>query len=145
MFENLFEKVSACFSVVVGFLIGGWNTALTILIICMILDYCTGWAKAIKTNTLNSTVARWGIFQKFLMFVPIILSNLVDGMLGLNGTILSVCIIFYTCSEALSVCENLVALDVKLPKQLIDVLEKVKDKNANEKIDSTKSLKKKIK
>ena len=136
MFENFYERITALFSVIVGFLLGGWNIALTILILCMIMDYITGWAKAIKSNTLNSTIARWGIFQKFLMFIPIILSNLVDKLLGLNGTILSVCVIFYTCSEALSVCENLIELDVKLPKQLIDVLEKVKDKNSNTSIDN---------
>lgn len=135
MFENLFEKITAAFSIIIGFLLGGWNIALTILIICMILDYITGWAKAIKTNTLNSTIARWGIFQKFLMFIPIVLSNLVDNLLGLEGTILSVCIIFYTCSEALSVCENLVELDIKLPKQLVEVLEKVKEKNNDKPID----------
>lgn len=136
MFENLYERISATFSVIVGFLIGGWGTAMTILVICMILDYITGWAKAIKTNTLNSTIARWGIFQKFLMFIPIVLSNLVDNMLGLDGTILSICVIFYTCSEALSVCENLVELDVKLPKQLVDVLEKVKTNNDDTDIQS---------
>lgn len=141
MFETNYEKISAVFSIIVGFLIGGWGTAMTILVVCMVFDYITGWAKAIKTNTLNSTVARWGIFQKFLMFIPIVLAHLVDEMLGLGSTILSICVIFYTCSEALSICENLIECGVKLPQQLIDVLEKVKSTNDSKDI-TNKDIKK---
>ena len=86
-------------------------------------------AKAIRTNSLNSTVSRWGIFTKFLMFIPLILSNLLDNLLALNGTALTICTIFYICSEGLSICENLASAGVPLPKQLIDLLEKVSNEN----------------
>lgn len=129
MFETIFEKISAMFSVVVGFLVGGWSNGLSILIAFMVLDYITGLAKAIRTNSLNSTVSRWGIFTKFLMFIPLILSNLLDNLLALNGTALTICTIFYICSEGLSICENLASAGVPLPKQLIDLLEKVSNEN----------------
>lgn len=134
MFETLYERVSILFSVATGFLIGGWSAGMSILIVCMIFDYITGWAKAIKTNTLNSTIARWGIFQKFLMLIPIILSNLIDKLLSLDGTTLTICILFYICSEGLSICENLAAMEVPLPKQLVEVLEKVSKENDDKKI-----------
>lgn len=129
MFETIFEKISAMFSVVVGFLVGGWSNGLSILIAFMVLDYITGLAKAIRTSSLNSTVSRWGIFTKFLMFIPLILSNLLDNLLALNGTALTICTIFYICSEGLSICENLASAGVPLPKQLIDLLEKVSNEN----------------
>lgn len=129
MFETIFEKISAMFSVVVGFLVGGWSNGLSILIAFMVLDYITGLAKAIRTNSLNSTVSRWGIFTKFLMFIPLILSNLLDSLLALNGTALTICTIFYICSEGLSICENLASAGVPLPKQLVDLLEKVSNEN----------------
>lgn len=129
MFETIFEKISAMFSVVVGFLVGGWSNGLSILIAFMVLDYITGLAKAIRTNSLNSTVSRWGIFTKFLMFIPLILSNLLDNLLALNGTALTICTIFYICSEGLSICENLASAGVPLPKQLVDLLEKVSNEN----------------
>ena len=129
MFETIFEKISAMFSVVVGFLVGGWSNGLSILIAFMVLDYITGLAKAIRTSSLNSTVSRWGIFTKFLMFIPLILSNLLDNLLALNGTALTICTIFYICSEGLSICENLASAGVPLPKQLVDLLEKVSNEN----------------
>lgn len=134
MFESLYERISAIFSISVGFLIGDWSTVLTILILFMIMDYITGWVKAIKTGTLNSTVARWGIFTKFLMFIPIILSHLIDNLLLLEGTTLTICVLFYICSEGLSICENLVEIGVPLPEQLVNVLQKIAKDNNNKKI-----------
>lgn len=139
MFETIYDKLSAGFSIVIGFLVGGWSTGLSILIICMVLDYITGWVKAIKKGTLNSTTARWGIFTKFLMFIPIILSNLIDNLLTLNGTTLTICVIFYICSEGLSICENLVEIGVPLPRQLIDVLEKVSKSNDEKQVTNDKN------
>ena len=136
MFETVYEKITAILSLGVGFTFGGWSTGLTILIMCMCLDYITGWAKAIKTGTLNSTIARWGIFTKFLMFIPIILSNLLDTLLSLEGTTVTICVMFYICSEGLSVCENLVEMGVPLPEQLVSVLEKVSKDNKDKKIDT---------
>lgn len=133
MFESFYEKITAALSVLAGFLIGGWSQSLSILLVCMVLDYVSGWAKAIKTGTLNSTVARYGILSKFLMFIPIILSNLVDLMMKLNGTCLTMCVIFYIASEALSILENLAEL-IPLPQQLVDILEKVKKDNDDKKV-----------
>lgn len=132
MFTTLYEKLSAIFSVIIGFLIGGWNTSLTILICFMILDFITGIIKAIKTATLDSTKCRWGIFTKFLMFIPLILSNLISVFLNLDGAILNICIIFYICSEGLSITENLIQIGIPLPEQLIDILVKVQKENNNE-------------
>ena len=140
MFETIYEKITAGVSIFIGFTFGGWHSSLSILLTLMCMDYITGIIRAWKTQSLNSTVARTGIINKFLCFIPIVLSNLVDRLLGLQGTTLTICIMFYVFSEALSVCENLAQSGVPLPKQLLDVLEKVSGENKDIVIDTKKDI-----
>lgn len=138
MLETIYEKISMAISIFVGFAFGKWHYSLSILLALMCMDYITGVVRAWKTQSLNSTIARHGIISKFLCFIPIILSNLVDNLLSLEGTTLTICIMFYVFSEALSICENLAQAGVPLPKQLIDVLEKVSKTNEDIVIDPKK-------
>ena len=66
------------------------------------------------------------------MFIPLILSNLISVFLNLDGAILNICIIFYICSEGLSITENLIQIGIPLPEQLINILVKVQKENNNE-------------
>lgn len=138
MLETIYDKIAFTLSVFTGFAFGGWCPSLNILLTLMCMDYITGIIRAWRTKSLNSTIARDGIINKFLCFLPIILSNLVDKLIGLEGTTLTVCIMFYIFSEGLSICENLAQSGVPLPKQLIDVLEKVSKTNEDAVIDVKK-------
>lgn len=138
MFETIYQKMTMAISIFIGFAFGRWHSSLNILLLLMCMDYITGIVRAWRTKSLNSTVARWGIINKFLCFLPIIVSHMVDILLSLDGTILTICIMFYIFSEALSICENLAQSGVPLPQQLIDVLEKVSNTNKDIVIDVNK-------
>lgn len=126
---NAFEKITITSSTIITFLFGKLDNAILVFVVFMLLDFITGIFKAAKNNQLNSTVARWGIFTKFLSLIPIILSTLLDNILGLDGTVRTISLLFYIASEGLSITENLVACGVHLPPKLVQMLEKVHSDN----------------
>ncbi|PZT57526.1 holin [Paenibacillus silvae] len=112
-----------------AYIFGGWSEGLMTLAILCIVDYVTGMAASVyegnkypndPTKGLSSNKGFWGIFKKFLMFVVIAILYRVDSLLGLNGTLGFMLggLFFYIGNELISLIENLVRLDVPLPKQL---------------------------
>src|SRR5690625_4504356 len=89
------------------------------------LDIISGTFKAIKNKNLWSRKSLFGYARKVLVLVVIILANVVDQVLGMDGAITYATVIFYIANEGLSILENLAEVDVLVPKWLAEKLKHI--------------------
>lgn len=108
-------------------LLGGWDLALQVLVLFVVLDYLVGLVAAWIEKGLDSRVGFRGIGKKILLFVPIAICYALDQVLG-QEILRSLAIFFYIANEGLSIVENLGRAGVPVPQQLMDALEQLKKK-----------------
>ncbi|SEB15677.1 toxin secretion/phage lysis holin [Thalassobacillus cyri] len=95
---------------------------LHLLLLLMALDIVTGVFKAIRFGNLWSRKSLFGYSRKVLILVVIILANVVDQILGLNGAVTYATVLFYIANEGLSIVENLAQIGVVVPPGLAEKL-----------------------
>lgn len=119
---------------------GGWDGMLVTLLIFMALDFVSGLTvaalgKSPKSGTgkLSSSASFEGLIKKgLILFVPII-GHRVDIVLNQIGVdsdsyvLTGVCLAL-VLNECISILENLNKGGVKIPKVLLSVIEKAKEK-----------------
>ncbi|NLX92003.1 MAG: phage holin family protein [Firmicutes bacterium] len=110
-------------------LIGGWDTALKVLVIMVAIDYITGVSAAWYERRLDSNIGLWGISKKIFLFIPIVIAYWLDILLG-KEVLRNLAIFFYISNEGLSILENLARLGVKIPDFLMKALDQFKNKHA---------------
>ena len=98
---------------------------LHLLLLLMALDIITGLFKAWKNQNLWSRKSLFGYARKILVLVVIILANVVDQILGLNGTVAYATVLFYMANEGLSIMENLVQVGLPFPDSLAKKLKSI--------------------
>ena len=103
------------------------------LLILMILDIVTGLFKAIKNKNLRSKTSMYGFFKKILVLFVIVLANVLDNVLKLNGGLVMATMIFYIMNEGLSILENCSQLGILVPPVIVDKLKVIQDENKDEK------------
>lgn len=125
-------------------LLGGWNGAMTTLLIFMIIDYLSGLAvagifsKSTKTETgkLNSTIGFKGLCKKCMIFVFVIIGYQLDKLLQIDY-VQNLIIISFIANELLSIVENAGLMGVPVPaviSKAIDLLNrKESDTDGNNK------------
>lgn len=118
----------------VGFL-GGWDTALKVLCLFVLLDYLTGVAAAWYEKKLDSNIGFKGIAKKILLFVPIAVAYWLDVVLH-TQILRSLAICFYVANEGLSILENLARAGVAIPTPLKVALEQLKKQSQEAKTDA---------
>lgn len=101
------------------------------LILLMLTDILTGIAKALKNKRLWSRKGLFGYGRKMLIFLIIILSNVIDQVMSMDGYILKMTMIFYICNEGLSILENCAALNAPVPSFLTERLAVIKKQEDN--------------
>jgi len=106
-------------------LLGGWDLALQVLVLFVVLDYATGLVAAYGEQSLNSRVGFKGIAKKILLFVPVAVAYWLDMLLG-QEILRSLAIFFYIANEGLSMMENLGRAGVPFPVQIQEALEQLK-------------------
>ena len=106
-------------------LLGGWDIALQVLVLFVVLDYITGLVAAYGEQNLNSRVGFKGIAKKILLFVPVAVAYWLDTLLG-QEILRSLAIFFYIANEGLSMMENLGRAGVPFPEQIQTALEQLK-------------------
>ena len=109
---------------------GGESEIVKALIICMACDYVTGIIKAVKQKNLNFYAGFFGIFKKVVIIIIIIVVNELDIVLGLTGSTISckfAITCFYISNEIISILENAGAIGIQVPKQLMKLLEHLKN------------------
>ena len=109
--------------------LGGWDVALKLLVVLMVIDYATGFLGAIKNKRVNSEIMFWGGIRKGLILAVLVIAVLLDEMVGNPYPILrTLAIYFYVAREGISVTENLGILGVPLPPSIRRVLVQLQDK-----------------
>jgi len=109
-------------------LLGGWDVALQVLVLFVVLDYVTGLSAAWVEGKLNSNVGLKGIAKKILLFVPVVVGYWFDVAMG-TEVFRSLAIFFYIANEGLSILENLGRVGVPIPAPLKAALEQLKQKS----------------
>lgn len=127
--KNFINFVSGTLLTGIAYFLGGWDSALQILILVMVLDYITGIIKAIKKKKLNSKTGIWGIIKKFGYLIIVVLSVVMDKLVGDTGAIRTMVIYFFVANDGISILENWGGMGLPLPQKLIDVLEQLKNDN----------------
>ncbi len=132
MKETIWKTITAIGTGVVTSLLGGWDKALEIMLIVVVMDYITGFGAAIKTKTLKSSTGFEGIMKKGSMFLIVILAAQLDRITGNGADVFRSCTaFFFIANDALSIIENVGEMGVSLPSFLKNALSKLKDKNDN--------------
>lgn len=114
-----------------NFIYSGDMYLLYAVLIFMAIDILTGWAKAIKNGNLWSTKSVYGAGRKVLTLFVVIISNIIDNILNLNGALVVIIMFYYIATEGLSILENLAEMNVPFPEQIKDKLEVLKDKGSD--------------
>lgn len=110
---------------IVRFYLFGEVKFLHLLLLLMGLDIITGVFKAIKNENLWSRKSLFGYARKILVLVVIILANVIDQILGLQGAVTYATVLFYIANEGLSIIENLAVVGVLVPKGIAEKLNSI--------------------
>ena len=126
------EWISAIFSVIATtfiWLVGGFDVALSCLLVAIVIDYVSGLIKAYNTKTLSSSIGFRGILKKVGILLIVMLAVLVDRITIDNGGVRTLVIYYFVANEGLSVIENLAQAGLPVPKSLKNALKVIKKGN----------------
>lgn len=116
-------------------LFGGWTSAMTTLIIFMVIDYATGIIVAgvfhrsgkSKSGALESRAGFKGLCRKGMILLILLVACRLDLMIGTGYIKDCVCIAFVV-NETLSIIENAGLMGVPIPQVLIKAIDVLKAK-----------------
>ena len=128
----------ACVSAAITSRVGGWNGAMTTLVILMFIDYVTGiivagvFHASPKSNggALSSAVGFKGICRKFVILLIVVVACRVDLLLDTNIIRDATCIGF-CANELVSITENAGLMGIPLPRKLVEAIEVLRGDNDN--------------
>ena len=109
---------------------GGWTSAMTTLIVLMLLDIVSGVARAFVQRQLSSSVSWNGMVKKCLVFVIVALGHRLDLVVGAGSVLRDAVVTFFIVSEGLSIIENAVAAGLPVPDILRQALRQLNEKKA---------------
>lgn len=118
---------------------GGWDAALTTLIIFMAIDYATGLIVAgvfhksgkSETGALESRAGWKGLCRKGVTLLIVLVACRLDLMIGSNF-IRDAAVIAFVANEAISIIENAGLMGVPIPAVIIKAVEVLKKKAESE-------------
>ena len=116
-------------------LFGGWDAALTTLVIFMAIDYITGIvvggvfrnSPKTKTGALESKAGLKGLFRKGGMLLTVLVACRLDLLIGYHF-IRDTVVIALVSNESLSIIENLGLMGVPVPAPILTAFEVLKNK-----------------
>ena len=128
----------ACVGAAIASLLGGWNGAMTTLVILMIIDYVTGIIVAgvfhnspkCSGGALSSAVGFKGICRKFVILLIVVVACRVDLLLDTNIIRDATCIGF-CANELVSITENAGLMGIPLPRKLVEAIEVLRGDDDN--------------
>ena len=126
----------ACVGAAITSLVGGWNGAMTTLVILMFIDYVTGIIVAgvfhaspkSSGGALSSAVGFKGICRKFVILLIVVVACRVDLLLDTNIIRDATCIGFCV-NELVSITENAGLMGIPLPRKLVEAIEVLRGDN----------------
>ncbi|EGO5241733.1 phage holin family protein [Enterococcus faecalis] len=125
---NTITMLLSIFGGIVVRLLGGLDQLLDVFLFLMIVDFITGWIKAIATKKLSSRIGMLGIAKKVTMLFVVAVAVRVEKVVGNNLPIREMVLIFYIANEGLSFFEN-IATFIPMPKKLKELFIQLKNKD----------------
>ena len=118
---------------------GGWDAALTTLIIFMAIDYASGiivagvFHKSSKSDTggLNSHIGWQGICRKGITLAIVLVACRLDLLIG-TSYIKDAVIIAFCANELISIVENAGLMGLPIPNVIIKAIDVLKEKSNEE-------------
>lgn len=118
---------------------GGWDDAMTTLVICMLIDYVTGlmvaglFKKSSKTadGGLESRAGWKGLARKFSTLLLVLVAVRIDMALG-TTYICNAVVFSFMANELLSIVENVGLMGVPLPKVITEAITLLNKKGNND-------------
>ena len=130
---NIYSKETNTILSILGtmfsWLFGAWDLSLMVLVTVMALDYATGLTRAYINNQINSEYGFRGLAKKLTIFYVLILAVLIDRLIGNSWLFRTLVCFWYTGNEGASILENIAAIGLPVPIQLVDALEQLKQGN----------------
>ena len=138
MFYNKIMKEFICgllssFATFFVYLIGGFDVAISCLLISIIIDYISGIIKAFITKEASSKIGVIGIVKKVAILLLVMLAVLVDRVTGESGAIRTLVIYYFVANEGLSILENLGEAGIPIPSIIKDSLKALKKESKGNK------------
>lgn len=141
MKKDLLCTAAGAMGAAVTSLLGGWNSAITTLMLFMVIDYLSGLVVAgiFKNSTkttngaLKSSVGWKGLCRKGMTLLIVLVAHRLDIAIG-TSYIRDATVIAFVMNESLSIVENAGLMGVPIPRvvtKAIDVLRN-KEEEANE-------------
>lgn len=115
-----------------GYLFGGFDIMMQVLLFCIIADYISGIMSALYLGKLNSKVGFKGIVKKIAILLVVALAVEIGRVTGAD-MIRGLTIGFYIANEGISILENVGRMDVPYLSKLKDILEQLKDNDNSKK------------
>ena len=125
---NTITMLLSIFGGIVVRLLGGLDQLLDVFLFLIIVDFITGWIKAIATKELSSRIGMLGIANKVTMLFVVAVAVRVEKVVGNNLPIREMVLIFYIANEGLSFFEN-IATFIPMPKKLKELFIQLKNKD----------------
>ncbi|MET1238291.1 phage holin family protein [Enterococcus faecalis] len=125
---NTITMLLSIFGGIVVRLLGGLDQLLDVFLFLIIVDFITGWIKAIATKELSSRIGMLGIAKKVTMLFVVAVAVRVEKVVGNNLPIREMVLIFYIANEGLSFFEN-IATFISMPKKLKELFIQLKNKD----------------
>ena len=137
MNDEISEFLIASMVGLAGWLFGGLDGFVKVLIACTVIDYITGIIRAGVERKLSSSIGFRGIARKVVMFFLVAVAHLIDQLTGNSEAFKAAVCLFYIGNEGISIISNADKLGVKIPKFLhgkfLAFTEDNMNKNENEK------------
>lgn len=119
----------------IAYLFGGWNAALSALVIFMTIDFISGLVVAgvfkksskTKNGALESKAGFKGICKKFMMLLLVAIGYRLDLLINTTYIKDSVCIAFMA-NELISIIENAGIMGIPIPKVITNAIDVLKGK-----------------
>lgn len=116
-----------------GWLLGGIDGFLYVLVVFVIIDYITGVMLAVLEKRVSSDIGFRGIFKKVLIFLIVAMGNIIDFYLIKDGSAIRTAIIFfYISNEGISIIENAAKIGLPVPEKIKKVLEELTEDDAED-------------
>lgn len=132
--KNTVLAVIAAVGSAVANALGGWDSAMALLVALMAFDYLTGflvaavWHRSAKSSSgsLDSKASFKGLVRKCMILLLVWLGVLLDNALGV-AYIRTAVVLFFIGNEGLSLLENLGLMGVPYPDFMMRALEALRD------------------
>ena len=139
--KNTICLIAGTVGSIIASLFGGWSTALTTLLIFILIDYITGLVVAgvfhkspkTKTGALESRAGLKGLIRKCTMLLFVLVGHRLDLAVGASYIRDAVCIAFIL-NELISIVENAGLMGIPIPAVIsksIDILKEKSEHSAN--------------